>query len=118
MQNNKAVFYPKSFFSPNENSALRWLVALSALPLFGVVAAFGIAPDTEVERIPVHTVIEYLALPSASTQTSDRTSNSGARKEFSAATRSPTCLPAWMSTARTSRHFCTKRKARPSANVN
>ena len=34
-----------------------------ALPCFGVVAAFGIAPDTIVETVPVNTVVEELTLP-------------------------------------------------------
>jgi murein DD-endopeptidase MepM/ murein hydrolase activator NlpD len=42
---------------------LRWMVGLGSLPLFGIVAAFGIAPDTRVEEIPVTTVVEHLQLP-------------------------------------------------------
>lgn len=42
------------------------MIGLSSLPLFGIVAAFGIAPDTETRRVPVQTVIEQLDLPSAS----------------------------------------------------
>jgi murein DD-endopeptidase MepM/ murein hydrolase activator NlpD len=42
---------------------LRLVVALSTLPLFGIVAAFGIAPGTEVETLPVITVVEPLPLP-------------------------------------------------------
>lgn len=34
-----------------------------ALPCFGVVAAFGIAPDTLVETVPVNNVVEELNLP-------------------------------------------------------
>ena len=68
MQNNKAAFYRKSFFCTERKFPLRWLVGLSALPLFGVVAAFGIAPDTDAPAIPAHTVIESLALPSVSIQ--------------------------------------------------
>ena len=44
--------------------------ALIALPCFGVVAAFGIAPDTLVERVPVNNVVEELKLP-ALTPTAD-----------------------------------------------
>ncbi|MDP2706283.1 MAG: M23 family peptidase, partial [Burkholderiales bacterium] len=33
------------------------------MPCFGVVAAFGIAPPTIVERVPVNTVVEELTLP-------------------------------------------------------
>ena len=40
---------------------LRWLAAAVALPLFGVVAAFGTVERVP-ERIPVRTVIEPLAL--------------------------------------------------------
>jgi murein DD-endopeptidase MepM/ murein hydrolase activator NlpD len=46
---------------------LRWLVALSALPLLGMVAAFGIAPGTQVEPVAVTTVVEALALPPVET---------------------------------------------------
>ena len=42
---------------------LRTLVALSSLPLFGVVAAFGLAPDTNTRDITPQTVIEAIALP-------------------------------------------------------
>lgn len=42
------------------------MIGLSSLPLFGIVAAFGIAPDTDTHRVPVQTVIEQLDLPSAS----------------------------------------------------
>lgn len=42
---------------------LRTLVALSSLPLFGVVAAFGLAPDTKTLDITPQTVIEAIALP-------------------------------------------------------
>lgn len=43
--------------------SLRTLVALSSLPLFGVVAAFGLAPDTNTLDITPETVIEAIALP-------------------------------------------------------
>jgi murein DD-endopeptidase MepM/ murein hydrolase activator NlpD len=41
----------------------RLLLALATLPFLGVVAAFGIAPDTATENIPRETVVENLALP-------------------------------------------------------
>jgi len=41
----------------------RIAAALIALPCFGVVAAFGIAPNTIVETVPVNTVVEELTLP-------------------------------------------------------
>jgi murein DD-endopeptidase MepM/ murein hydrolase activator NlpD len=43
--------------------SLRTLVVLSSLPLFGVVAAFGLAPDTSTLDITPETVTEAIALP-------------------------------------------------------
>jgi murein DD-endopeptidase MepM/ murein hydrolase activator NlpD len=43
--------------------SLRTLVVLSSLPLFGVVAAFGLAPDTNTLDIAPETVTEAIALP-------------------------------------------------------
>lgn len=42
---------------------LRRLVIISSIPLFGVVAAFGIVHDTPVEDIPVQKVVLDLSLP-------------------------------------------------------
>lgn len=41
----------------------RLAAVLVALPCFGVVAAFGIAPDTFVDTVPVNNVVEELNLP-------------------------------------------------------
>ena len=43
--------------------SLRTLVALSSLPLFGVVAAFGLAPDTNTLDITPEIVTEAIPLP-------------------------------------------------------
>ncbi|HEV7823200.1 MAG TPA: peptidoglycan DD-metalloendopeptidase family protein [Burkholderiales bacterium] len=48
----------------------RLAAALVAIPCFGVVAAFGIAPDTLVEKVAFKNVVEELALP-ALTPTAD-----------------------------------------------
>lgn len=42
---------------------LRWWAALSIIPLFGIITAFGIAPQTAHLDVPVATVIEDIALP-------------------------------------------------------
>lgn len=42
---------------------LRWLLALSSLPFFGIYAAFAIAPQTAIEDVEISTVIEEIALP-------------------------------------------------------
>ena len=41
----------------------RLVAAFIALPCFGVVAAFGIAPETMVERVQVNRVVESIELP-------------------------------------------------------
>ncbi|MCA1925809.1 MAG: peptidoglycan DD-metalloendopeptidase family protein [Thiobacillus sp.] len=43
--------------------SLRTLVALSTLPLFGVVAAFGLSPETNTLDIAPETIFEAAALP-------------------------------------------------------
>lgn len=44
---------------------LRWLLALSSLPLFGIFAAFAIAPQTATQNVEIATVIEEISLPQA-----------------------------------------------------
>ena len=41
---------------------LRWIVTLCSLPFFGMVAAFGTAPDTAYSFVPTRTVVESLAV--------------------------------------------------------
>ncbi|OGA39660.1 MAG: peptidase M23 [Betaproteobacteria bacterium RIFCSPLOWO2_12_FULL_62_13] len=45
------------------NNKLRRLVLATVLPFIGVVAAFGIAPDTVTEKLVVTRVVEEVALP-------------------------------------------------------
>lgn len=49
--------------SAERRFSLRTLVALSSLPLFGVVAAFGLAPDTNTLDITPETITESITLP-------------------------------------------------------
>lgn len=44
---------------------LRWILAISCLPLFGIYAAFGIAPQTLTGSIATETVLEEITLPDA-----------------------------------------------------
>ena len=69
MQNNKPAILAQNSAPQERKISLRWMIGLSSLPLFGIVAAFGIAPDTETRRMPVQTVIEQLDLPSATEPT-------------------------------------------------
>jgi murein DD-endopeptidase MepM/ murein hydrolase activator NlpD len=52
---------------------LRTLVVLSSLPLFGVVAAFGLAPDTNTLDITPQTITEVIALPALASVNTDGT---------------------------------------------
>jgi hypothetical protein len=70
MRNNEIGILAQKLFLQERKLSLRWLVAISSLPLFGIVAAFGIAPETQTRQIPVHTVIENLQLPSAAAPSS------------------------------------------------
>jgi murein DD-endopeptidase MepM/ murein hydrolase activator NlpD len=42
---------------------VRWFVTLAAIPTFGVVAAFGFAPGTLIEKLDVERVVREIALP-------------------------------------------------------
>ena len=59
---------------------LRWLIALSSLPLFGMVTAFGIAPQTDTSNVAITTLVENLPLP-ASINLDDTSANSYWRDE-------------------------------------
>lgn len=50
---------PHSTHSPR----LRWILALLTLPLFGVITAFGIAPNTSTNTVSVTEVAQEIALP-------------------------------------------------------
>jgi murein DD-endopeptidase MepM/ murein hydrolase activator NlpD len=47
----------------------RWLTVMFALPLFGIVAAFGIAPNTRTENVAVEIVEHELVLPKSLVET-------------------------------------------------
>jgi murein DD-endopeptidase MepM/ murein hydrolase activator NlpD len=58
----------------SRSSTVRRSVLAAVLPFVGVVAAFGIAPDTVTEKVNVSPVVEAIALtPVATTSTSDDT---------------------------------------------
>jgi len=42
---------------------LRWILAISCLPLFGIYTAFGIAPQTLTTNIATSMVVEEVSLP-------------------------------------------------------
>jgi murein DD-endopeptidase MepM/ murein hydrolase activator NlpD len=52
---------------PDSRKKLRWFVALSTLPLLGVVTAFGLVPQSDLGLISANTTIEEIALPEIAT---------------------------------------------------
>lgn len=42
---------------------VRWIIVLGSLPLFGMVTAMGIAPDSSLQEIPTKRIIRTLPLP-------------------------------------------------------
>jgi murein DD-endopeptidase MepM/ murein hydrolase activator NlpD len=66
MQNNKSEILAQTAGKQERKFSLRWMVALSSLPLFGMVAAFGTAPQTLTDPIAIQSVVENLALPAIS----------------------------------------------------
>ncbi|BCK88377.1 murein DD-endopeptidase MepM [Sideroxyarcus emersonii] len=65
---------PQNTLSHAHKMKLRWFVTLSSLPLLGVVTAFGIMPQTDVISGAQQTVIEDIALPSATAVATSATS--------------------------------------------
>ena len=68
--NSKANLTPNSILAQNADKTerklkLRWILAISCLPLFGIYAAFGIVPQTSTGNIPTATMIEEIAMPEA-----------------------------------------------------
>jgi murein DD-endopeptidase MepM/ murein hydrolase activator NlpD len=63
MLTSKANILAQKLNLKERKLTLRWLLALSSLPLFGIYAAFAIAPQTAIEDIEISTVIEEISLP-------------------------------------------------------
>ena len=62
MQQRKGGILSQIKAAQERKLRLRWLLAFSSIPLFGVITAFGIAPQTSLQDVPVTTVIEELSL--------------------------------------------------------
>lgn len=67
MPASKTNILAQKFNLKERKLRLRWLLALSSLPLFGIFAAFAIAPQTITDDIEISTVIEEVILPQAGT---------------------------------------------------
>ena len=71
MKDSKGAILAQKGKEQERKIQLRWLVAISSIPLFGMVAAFGIAPQTDTTRVSVQTVTEALSLPNIQQDTPD-----------------------------------------------
>ena len=64
LENSKPHILTQKSPTQERKLDLRWIIAISCLPLFGIATAFGIAPQTATSDISVQTIIEDVALPS------------------------------------------------------
>lgn len=68
ISNKQGILAQKS--SKLTKKSIRWLVALSSIPLFGIVTAFGIAPNSpSFEEIQVEEVVLDISIPEAIAET-------------------------------------------------
>jgi murein DD-endopeptidase MepM/ murein hydrolase activator NlpD len=63
MSTRKLLILAQNLLAPLPGKPLLAIAILFALPTFGVLTAFGIAPDTSLENIERHEVVEALVLP-------------------------------------------------------
>lgn len=63
LENSKPSILTQKIPTQERKLDLRWIIAISCLPLFGIATAFGLAPQTAVGNISVQTVIEDIELP-------------------------------------------------------
>lgn len=66
MQQGKSGILAQKPSTQERKLRLRWLLAVSSIPLFGIITAFGIAPQSADQNIPVATVVENISLPQPS----------------------------------------------------
>ncbi len=63
MSLNKGEILAQKALRSAPHARLRWPLLIAAMPFFGVVAAFGIAPNTVPTDIEIRRVVEELTLP-------------------------------------------------------
>lgn len=61
----KSLILSQKISAKMHKQRLHWLLGISSIPLFGIVAAFAIAPDSAPLNVPVAETIETIELPSA-----------------------------------------------------
>ncbi len=65
MKYGKGSILAQKSNSQDRKLSLRWLLGISSIPLFGIITAFGIAPQTAIQYVPIATVTEELPLEQA-----------------------------------------------------
>ena len=65
-QSRKKVILTQNPALKERKLRLRWLLAISSLPLFGIITAFGIAPQTSTQNVAISTIVENIELPAVS----------------------------------------------------
>jgi len=75
MSLNKEEILAQKRHSKTVPSRRHWPLLVAALPFFGVVAAFGIAPDTVPEPVELQHVVENIALPDSAPAMPEGTAN-------------------------------------------
>ena len=63
LENSKPRILTQKTSTQARKLDLRWIIAISCLPLLGIATAFGIAPQTLTDNISVETIVEDVALP-------------------------------------------------------
>jgi len=63
LENSKRRILTQKTSTQARKLDLRWIIAISCLPLLGIATAFGIAPQTLTDNISVETIVEEVALP-------------------------------------------------------
>ncbi len=63
LENSKPRILTQKTATKARKLDLRWIIAISCLPLLGIATAFGIAPQTLTDNISVETIVEEVALP-------------------------------------------------------
>jgi len=62
LENSKQSILTQKTSTQVRKLDLRWIIAMSCLPLLGIATAFGIAPQTLTDNISVETIVEEVAL--------------------------------------------------------
>ncbi len=63
LENSKPRILTQKTSTQARKLDLRWIIAISCLPLLGIATSFGIAPQTLTDNISVETIVEDVALP-------------------------------------------------------